>query len=419
VSLPIDVWDPERGGAERYIERLARSLARRGHELTVLCVRSRRRGAKSGAGEAEGAGGGGPVVEELRVPLSPRWRRELAFARESVRAHRRSGRDVLLAVRHALEADVYQPHGGSFRAGREAAVRAAGGFARCARRLVAPFRPTLRALLWLDRQVFARSSGLLTVSVSRKVEEDFRRLYPEVAFRFRRIPNAVDLERFHDRDRDACRAELRARLGIQGPPGAAFVALFLAENFRLKGLAHALGALRAARRWRLVVAGGDRRRPWVRRARALGVEARVLFTGAVEDPRSLHAGADALLLPSYYDTCSLATLEALACGTPVVTTCQNGASDLVEAAGAGFVVEDPRREESLARGLEALEGAWDGYHARALAARAGLSWERHVEAVEAVLLEAARARDAARAGEAAAAAGGGLDGCISRHAAIE
>ena len=40
VEIPIDVWDPGRGGAEGYLRRLSRGLAARGHRVRILCLRS-------------------------------------------------------------------------------------------------------------------------------------------------------------------------------------------------------------------------------------------------------------------------------------------------------------------------------------------------------------------------------------------
>src|SRR5262245_40680324 len=177
ISLPIDVWDSTRGGAEKYLARLAAELTRRGHEVTVLCLSARDRGAPPANGLR---------VEHIAAPSFPRWLRELRFAQRCALAHRRSGRDVLFAVRHALEADVYQPHGGSLRASREGQGRALSPPRRRLRDAAARLRPSLGVLLWLDREVFRRSPRLVTVSVSQKVEDDFRRIYPDVDFRFQR-----------------------------------------------------------------------------------------------------------------------------------------------------------------------------------------------------------------------------------------
>jgi UDP-glucose:(heptosyl)LPS alpha-1,3-glucosyltransferase len=382
ISMPIDVWRPGRGGAEACMEALARDLARRGHAVTVLCLEA----------NGEAAPAAGMRVERLSVPRWPRWRREICFARAALRAHEESGRDLLLAARHALRADVYHPHGGCFRASREALQRSAAPLERLWRRLSIPFRPALQVLLRLDREVFLASPDLVTVSASRVVEEDFRRSYPELRYRFELLPNGVDLERFHDRDRADARAWLCAR--FRHAP-AEKTAVFAAHSFRLKGLAHALGAVARAPGWQLVVAGRGRTGPYRRRAAALGIEARVRFAGPVDDPRRLYAGADALLLPTYYDPCSLATLEAAACGTPVVTTRANGAAELLEPAGAALVVASSGDEQALAEALLEAGRRWGELHEGALGARASLSWSRYAERMEAILVEAARSRRAA------------------------
>src|SRR5438094_411183 len=82
-----------------------------------------------------------------------------------------------------------------------------------------------------------------------------------------------------------------------------------------------------ARRWleqlirALALAGGDTklvvagRGPQARLARlALALRVDTIFHGEVEDVRPLLAAADVFALPTFYDTCSLATLEAIAAG---------------------------------------------------------------------------------------------------------
>ena len=50
--------------------------------------------------------------------------------------------------------------------------------------------------------------------------------------------------------------------------------------------------------------------------------------------------------PTYYDPCSLVVLEALACGLPVITTAQNGASELLTDGVDGYVLTAPTRRTS-------------------------------------------------------------------------
>ena len=70
--------------------------------------------------------------------------------------------------------------------------------------------------------------------------------------------------------------------------------------------------------------------------------------------RRLLAGARCLLLPSLAaETSSLAAMEALACGTPVVAYPAGALPEIVEEGRTGFLVED---EEGLARAIGQAAG---------------------------------------------------------------
>jgi glycosyltransferase involved in cell wall biosynthesis len=76
----------------------------------------------------------------------------------------------------------------------------------------------------------------------------------------------------------------------------------------------------------------------------------VHFTGYVSDEQlpSLYCGALALVYPSLYEGFGLPPLEAMACGTPVVTS--NGTS-IPEVAADAAVLVDPEDVESIAEGI--------------------------------------------------------------------
>jgi UDP-glucose:(heptosyl)LPS alpha-1,3-glucosyltransferase len=233
-----------------------------------------------------------------------------------------------------------------------------------------------------------RSPGLVVVSLSRKVEEDFRRAYPEIDLRFQRIYHGVDLGEFHDWDRAKQAAALRSRYGI--PPGDR-VALFVGHKFGPKGLAEGVRAVAAVPRLHLLVLGKGRPERFARLAESLGAADRVHFAGAAADPRPFYAGAEVLLHPTWYDPCSLAVLEALASGLPVVTTRANGAGELLEDGREGFVVE-PGDVAAMTKALEEVLGAWDRFHSAALARVGDLSFDRHLEKMLEVLGQAASER---------------------------
>ncbi len=77
------------------------------------------------------------------------------------------------------------------------------------------------------------------------------------------------------------------------------------------------------------------------------------FAGKVDDMPGFYAAADVFALPSYYDACSNAVLEALACGLPAISSSRNGSAVFVD---PRLVLPDPGDAEALAR-LIALAAA--------------------------------------------------------------
>ena len=100
----------------------------------------------------------------------------------------------------------------------------------------------------------------------------------------------------------------------------------------------------------LVIAGS---KGWLfesifRMVKELGLEHDVIFTGFVVDEElpSLYQGADLFVYPSLYEGFGLPVLEAMACGTPVITS---NSSSLPEAVGDAGILVDPQDVEGLAR----------------------------------------------------------------------
>ncbi|MEP7098980.1 MAG: glycosyltransferase family 1 protein [Burkholderiales bacterium] len=87
--------------------------------------------------------------------------------------------------------------------------------------------------------------------------------------------------------------------------------------------------------------------------RARGLDGRVRFTGTVSDEElaELYRGAIGLVFPSLYEGFGLPVVEAMACGTPVITSTTTA---LPEIAGDAALLVDPMRVDEIAEAMTRL-----------------------------------------------------------------
>ena len=74
-------------------------------------------------------------------------------------------------------------------------------------------------------------------------------------------------------------------------------------------------------------------------SRDRGIDDKVTFHGFCDDPFELVRKADVVIQPSHTEGFSLALVEAMGCGVPVVATPVGGANDLILKSGGGWVVK--------------------------------------------------------------------------------
>jgi glycosyltransferase involved in cell wall biosynthesis len=135
--------------------------------------------------------------------------------------------------------------------------------------------------------------------------------------------------------------------------------------------------------------GGDRRFTPALQAQVqeLGLGSRVRFLGYVPEadlPRLINQ-AIALVFPSLWEGFGLPVLEAMACGTPVITS---NLAALPEVAGEAALLIDPYQVGELAAAMTALwqdSQLWQRLHRAGLERAQGFSWATTGAATAAVL----------------------------------
>jgi len=342
IAIILDRFLPARGG-ENYFSWLAKELSGRGHEVHVFAMKVEK-----------------TPVKEYQVHSIPVWRfpqslRLLSFLIGSKRAVRPYGFDIIHGVGWTLAMNIFNPHGGV----EQAYLKQE--FLSITNRLYYVYKFLKRYLspqhhlkLWIQRRQYLSPGVKKIIAISRMVKNDVLRHYELSEEKIAVVFNSVDLERFHPRNREIYREAKRRTLGVDPND---LLLIFAGNNYRLKGLEPLLKAMVLLRRWfpnqpsRLLIVGRGQIGRYRRVARRLGVSDRALFMGSVKEMEQYYAASDIYVHPTFYDSCSLTVLEALASGLPVITSRFNGAADAFLSDRGGKVIEDPADVQGLARSI--------------------------------------------------------------------
>jgi UDP-glucose:(heptosyl)LPS alpha-1,3-glucosyltransferase len=357
VGLVLEHFDPQRGGLEHWTYQFARELVGAGHEVHVITC---------------GFVDPGPelpliwhAVEESPSPL------QRAKAMENVL------RGLTLDIIHDMgcgwHADIFHAHGGSSLAWAEHNLMRIPRWRQ--------FR------LWREKRYREQEKiekrqhsqpHAVFIAVSRMVQNHLETLHHIPRDRIRLIYNGVDTDRFSPASCQPLRNPTRASFGIADHET---VFVMVAHNLRLKNAESAILAIARltskGERVRLLIVGGKRPKPFLSMTRKLSLSQNVIFVETVEDVLPYFAAAEACLHPTWYDPCSLVSLEALACGLPLITTRYNGVCELMTDGKEGFTIENPSDIGSLAGRMEQLLQSslrvQQGVAARALARKHSLN----------------------------------------------
>lgn len=348
IALNIEHVGARRGGAEKYAGSLARSLAAAGHEVHVVAR-------QVDLGELP------PEVQVHPVPLRHlpglSSLRAYRFAAASETVLRGLGLDLILGFSKVWYQDAYLALGGPRPAALECSHRRLRSLAvRTLWQLGKLLNPKHWMFRLIDHKTFHSGRPTHVIAPSRMSADHFVQYHGMPRERISVVYNGLEpvppLA-----DAAAVRRDFRRRQGLRDDD---VVILFVARNYDLKGLEPLLEAFRPVvdryPQARLLVCGSRREAAHRQQAQRLGLAGRVQFLGFVDDVRECFAGADLFAFPTFYDPCSLVVLEAMAAGLPVVTTRQNGASELLQEGIDGFVIDSPWAVEQLTHRLLRLVG---------------------------------------------------------------
>ena len=346
LTILIDKWDKSRGGREIYLADLMRYVKNAGHPVQVLCQRS---------AEPDYT----VTVQQVPHIRFPAFLREGHFSRNIHELIQKDKDYPVLTVQPHDAATHYQLHAGLYSTAFEAERESMDSTLR--RWLYRPANRLNFKRQWLlnsQQKLLTGKSTPKLMTFSRGLGRELQQIYGISSESIFTLPLGVDLDHFQPATHPVTAewerwesTKRREELRI----------LFVAHNFALKGLNYIFRVLSQKKHFnlkaRLLVVGNGPVTAYKKLARKYGITSQVLFLGGIEQRHliQLYQSSDALVHPTFYDPCSLVTLEALACGCPVVTTRKCGASELFESGREGFILDDPRNTEALGEALRSLQ----------------------------------------------------------------
>ncbi len=356
------------GGAERHTLALRCRLSARGYDTVLLAIARATSSALADEPGAEGA----VLLDARRVLTSP-------FAWFGAwRALRRLDADVIFAINPASAVVVGALKTLGLVRGRVVCVFHSS-------RLQPRERMTFRPFRWIAPHLDA----LAYVSDTQKALWAAQGLYSRRAVV---IPNGVDLERFSAASFD--RAAVRAGLGLApGDYVVGIVAALRPEKRHQDLIAAAQQLCAAGLPVKLLIVGdGERRRSLMDQVEQMALKDHVMFVGDQADVRPFVVASDVCALCSEIETFSLAALEVLALGAPLVASDVGAMAEVVRPGVNGLLypagdvaqlaerltrMADPRFREALLRSARPSVGAFgvermiDAYEALANDLHAG------------------------------------------------
>ena len=324
------------GGAERYSVALVEQLAAR-HEIHVFSQEIDHQWP-------------GVTYHRISMPLrKPRWLNQLWFAWRTWHATRQ-GFDVVHSHENTWHGDVQTVH---VLPVKYNLFHGLAGWKRALRHVKVALSPRLLTYLGLEHFRYDSRPGRTVVVTSSSLQSIMKTAYPNCSSTVTVISPGITMPALPVTAQR--KSQARTSLGL---PASAYCLLFVANDYRKKGLAVLLEALaKLPENVVLAVAGHDAQislfKPQIN---SLKLNSRVFFLGSLKDVGPAYEAADCLAHPTLEDTFAMVVLEAMAHGLPVVVSGSRycGISELLQHGLNALIVKDPKNPLDLFHALEQL-----------------------------------------------------------------
>lgn len=342
IAIIIERADITLGGAERSVFELRAALYAIGYTVDILAAKGRTNAKNI----------------YILCKDTPGKRINHFVFEKAIRQHLYQNKyDIIHSVLPFDFADIYQPRGGTY---AETIIRSAASYqnklVQYYKRLTAIANSRRTTLLRTERRLSQAPDGPVIAALSEYVAEQFKLHYNTDPQRIVVVPNGVKTDRHVNTSHaDKLRSQILAKLNLKEADNPVLF-LFVANNFRLKGLLPLIQAMQIVahnntkRRACLIVAGNGKTKKYERLLRS-STKRNVVFSGSLSHIQNAISIIDVAVLPTFYDPSSRFILEALAADKPVITTKFNGAADLFVNNRHGKIIDSPDNIDAMAEAI--------------------------------------------------------------------
>ena len=281
----------------------------------------------------------------------------LVFALKHRSLLRNQSFGVILGFGNTLLMNVYQSHGGvHWYSTMRKTDSERNPLRRWIKRLIIKLSLKQWVRHWIESAPLRQKKRPVIIAISHMVKDDMASYYGLAEEDIRIIYNGVDHEKYNPQIRRTLRGTIREDLGVDEED---VVFLFVSYDLKKKGimpLVDAVAMLKQSnkRKFKLLVVGEQPSQSLRRYVRERNVQDTIVFKGPTRSIEQVYANSDVMVLPTYYDACSLVVIEAMACGLPPITTVYNGAAGIISDGHNGYVINHPPHPKELSEKMRVL-----------------------------------------------------------------
>lgn len=201
-----------------------------------------------------------------------------------------------------------------------------------------------------EKAVMDEQGSCQILLLTEREKYSFQQWYGTPDARFHLLPPSIPLEKFVDKNHEACREYARQQFGL---PADANIVLTVGSAFVRKGVDRVIDAIAALpealqeNTWLIAIGEYESNSNMQAYCEKRGVAHRCIHAGGRADVADLMLGADMLAHPARSELAGIVLIEAMTAGLPVLVTDVCGYASHIESADAGIVLPSPFNQADM------------------------------------------------------------------------